>query len=117
MDLAYMGEMHWDKPLEKPGTNISLIPYTLASAFRDYSGVNRAIFTGYPLNVARQRDLAIEAGFPADLAVLETRATDVAVLIQPFKDFFRDHGNFFRRDRGGAPWVGVFLGGNRGWKY
>ncbi len=36
MDLGFMGNMIWDQPLKKPGTNISVIPYTRAGTFRDF---------------------------------------------------------------------------------
>ena len=35
MDLGHMGDMIWDKPLGKPGTNFSVIPYSTAGVFRD----------------------------------------------------------------------------------
>ena len=36
-DIAFMGEMHWEQPLEKTGKNISIIPYAIGGAFRDYT--------------------------------------------------------------------------------
>ncbi|MEM8967860.1 MAG: DUF5916 domain-containing protein [Bacteroidota bacterium] len=35
--LAYTGELLWDKPLKKPGGNISVIPYVSAQQNRDFS--------------------------------------------------------------------------------
>jgi uncharacterized SAM-binding protein YcdF (DUF218 family) len=58
------------------GSEYRTRPMATARAFREYPGVTQVIFSGYPRNIARQRDLAIEAGLPADLVVLETQATD-----------------------------------------
>ncbi|NJN41897.1 MAG: carbohydrate binding family 9 domain-containing protein [Flammeovirgaceae bacterium] len=34
--LAYNREMIWDSPLDKPGTNVSIIPYMAGSTFKDF---------------------------------------------------------------------------------
>ncbi|MBX2815220.1 MAG: carbohydrate binding family 9 domain-containing protein [Saprospiraceae bacterium] len=36
MNLAHMGKMQWDKPLARPGANVSIIPYATAGVSRDF---------------------------------------------------------------------------------
>ncbi len=36
VNMAFNRELYWDKPLSKPGPNISIIPYTAAATSRDF---------------------------------------------------------------------------------
>ena len=42
MDLGHMGDMVWEEPLKKPGTNVSVIPYASSGLFRDFTDANES---------------------------------------------------------------------------
>lgn len=58
MSLAYMGKMHWEEPLEKPGANISVIPFI--------TGGNAEIFAP---EEDRTKDSFFDVGGDAKIAV------------------------------------------------
>ncbi len=66
MDLAYMGKMIWDEPLQKPGTNISVIPYATAGAFRDFANPSQTK-TDFRSGIGGDAKIGITSGLNLDL--------------------------------------------------
>ncbi len=65
-DLAFSGLLIWDEAPPKPGTNISLIPYTIASTTSDYINEKPTVNTA-------------NAGFDAKIAVTPSMNLDLTV--------------------------------------
>lgn len=67
-NLAYMGKLKWDNPPEKPGANISLIPYTTAQVTKDFE-------TG--------EDTEFSADFGGDAKIAVTPSLNLDLTINP----------------------------------
>lgn len=68
MDLQYMGFMDFEKPLEKPGKNISFIPYVIGSSTRDFEDPNQT-----------EADNRFNAGFDAKFGIGSSLNLDLTV--------------------------------------
>lgn len=98
MDLTFMGIMEWEEPLQKTGSNISLIPYATAGVARDYEDDNQngGDFTG---NIGGDAKIAVTSGLNLDLTFnpdfsqveVDQQVTDLS----RFEVFFPERRQFF----------------------
>ena len=66
-NLAFMGEMNFEKPLPKSGSNISIIPYAFVGNTRDFDFPERG--TGNKVTVGGDVKIGITTGLNLDLTV------------------------------------------------
>jgi hypothetical protein len=64
--LAYTGTLLWDSPPPEPGTNISVIPYALASISKDYADHQNTVVK---LNAGVDAKIAVSSSLNLDLTV------------------------------------------------
>lgn len=98
MDLSFMGEMVWEEPMEKTGTNISLIPYATTLVSRDFDDPeqNSANWTG---NLGGDAKIGVTSGLNLDLTFnpdfsqveVDEQVTDLS----RFELFFPEKRQFF----------------------
>lgn len=98
MDLGYMGDMVWDKPLEKTGTNISVIPYAIANVNRDYEDVTERE-SQWDFNFGGDAKIAITSGLNLDLTVnpdfSQVEVDQQVTNLSRFEVFFPERRQFF----------------------
>ena len=98
MDLGFMGKMKWDKPLEKSGPNISLIPYLIGGASRDFTDVEQegADFTG---NFGGDAKIGVTSALNLDLTVnpdfSQVEVDQQVTNLDRFEIFFPERRQFF----------------------
>ncbi|UXX78232.1 carbohydrate binding family 9 domain-containing protein [Reichenbachiella carrageenanivorans] len=96
--LAFMGILQWDQPLEKPGSNISIIPYTATEISRDYqnSQQNGSISK---VNFGGDAKIAIGSGLNLDLTVnpdfSQVEVDQQVTNLDRFELFFPEKRQFF----------------------
>ncbi|MBM1105869.1 carbohydrate binding family 9 domain-containing protein [Aurantibacter crassamenti] len=68
MNLNYMADIVWDKPLADPGKNLSFIPYMIAGGLRDFEDVDE---TGYKseFNIGGDVKIGLSSSLNLDLTV------------------------------------------------
>lgn len=66
IDLGFMGNMVWEEPLQKPGKNISLIPYLTSSFTRDFEDSAQEN-TQQQFNVGGDAKIGLTSGLNLDL--------------------------------------------------
>ena len=97
MNLAYMGEMIWEEPLKKSGTNVALIPYIRGDIEQDFqSGDGK---NNYNYNIGADAKLGITSGLNLDLTYnpdfsqveVDRQVTDLS----RFEIFFPERRQFF----------------------
>ena len=105
MDLSFMGEMNWDEPLKKPGTNISVIPYaitTLEKGFEEAHPEN----TYVAANIGGDAKIAVTSGLNLDLTLNTdfsqvevdqqvTNLTRFEVFLPERRQFFLENADLF----------------------
>ena len=64
--LAYTGVLVWDKPPPTPGMNVSVIPYVLSSASKDYTAQSK---TGYKQEVGVDAKIGVTSSLNLDLTI------------------------------------------------
>ena len=67
-DIAYMGDMIWEKPLEKTGKNISIIPYIIGGGFRNYKDPEQQQPNG-TWNIGGDAKIGITSALNLDLTI------------------------------------------------
>jgi hypothetical protein len=96
-NLAYMGDMIWDEPLGKTGTNISLIPYATTSMLKDFEADNTN--ADWDANFGGDAKIAVTSGLNLDLTVnpdFSQVEVDQQVLdLNRFEIFFPERRQFF----------------------
>ena len=70
MDLSFMGDIIWDQPLEKAGSNISVIPYAIANVNRDFDN-------------PEQSKASLTADFGGDAKIAVTSGLNLDVTVNP----------------------------------
>ncbi|HEY4206381.1 MAG TPA: DUF5916 domain-containing protein [Puia sp.] len=101
--LAYTGELVWDAPPPAPGANISLIPYVLGGASKDYTGRGPVV---YRKEIGGDMKVAVTSSLNLDLTVnpdfsqvdVDKQVTDLSrfELFYPEKrQFFLENGDHF----------------------
>jgi len=68
MNLNYMADIVWDKPLSDPGQNISLIPYMIAATTRDFENPEEDSYQS-KLNIGGDVKIAVSSSLNLDLTV------------------------------------------------
>ena len=96
--LAFMGILQWDQSLEKPGTNVSLIPYMATEVNRDYENVNQNK-PDSKVNFGGDAKLAIGSGLNLDLTVnpdfSQVEVDRQVTNLDRFELFFPERRQFF----------------------
>lgn len=94
--LAYTGKLLWDKPLEKAGPNISLIPYVAGGTSRDFvegTPTNRNLNVGGDAKVAVTSSLNLDLTFNPDFSQVEV--DQQVTNLDRFEIFFPERRQFF----------------------
>ncbi|MEO0340318.1 MAG: DUF5916 domain-containing protein [Bacteroidota bacterium] len=96
ISLAYVGELIWDKPLQKPGANIAVIPYALTRTSEDFSegGESDSGFNfGGDAKVAVGPALNLDLTFNPDFSQVEV--DQQVTNLDRFEIFFPERRQFF----------------------
>ncbi len=98
MDLTYMGNMIWDEPLQKPKTNISVIPYTAGSVIRDFENLDETkAVTDF--SFGGDAKIAVTSGLNLDLTVnpdfSQVEVDQQVTNLDRFEIFFPEKRQFF----------------------
>ncbi len=95
--LAFMGDLNWEEPLQKPGKNIALIPYISTDLSRDFDAGETSYTSNYGIGgdakVAITPGLNLDLTFNPDFSQVEVdrQVTD----LQRFEIFFPERRQFF----------------------
>ncbi|SMD38997.1 hypothetical protein SAMN04488029_3993 [Reichenbachiella faecimaris] len=96
--LAFTGILQWDQPLKKPGSNISIIPYTAAEVSRDYQN-NEQSEPDSKINFGGDAKVAIGSGLNLDLTVnpdfSQVEVDQQVTNLDRFELFFPEKRQFF----------------------
>lgn len=98
MDLQYTAELVWEKPLDKPSNNISLIPYTSANVLRDFEDVDEnsartAVAFGADAKLALGPSLNLDLTYNPDFSQVEVDRQ--VTNLDRFEIFFPERRQFF----------------------
>ncbi len=98
MDLIYMGEINFEEPLAKPGTNISIIPFVSAGLTRDYedvlqSGAQSAFDFGGDAKIGISSSLNLDLTANPDFSQVEVDRQ--VTNLDRFEIFFPERRQFF----------------------
>jgi hypothetical protein len=94
--LAFTGVLEWDAPPPNPGTNISLIPYMLGSAAKDFenNGADKQTFdAGIDAKIAITSSLNLDLTVNPDFAQAEV--DEQITNLDRFELFFPEKRQFF----------------------
>jgi len=94
--LAYTGKLLWDKPLEKAGPNVSLIPYVAGGMNRDFvegTPTDRDLSVGGDAKVAVTSSLNLDLTFNPDFSQVEV--DQQVTNLDRFEIFFPERRQFF----------------------
>lgn len=95
-NLAYMGDMIWEEPLGKAGTNISVIPYASSSILED---AELGEPTDYNWNIGGDAKVAITSGLNLDLTFnpdfSQVEVDQQITNLSRFEVFFPERRQFF----------------------
>ncbi len=105
MDMGFMGDMHWEKPLKKTGKNISLIPYISSAATRDFENESQLNTQGN-FNIGGDAKIGISSGLNLDLTVnpdfsqveVDEQVTNLSrfeILFPEKRQFFLENADLF----------------------
>ena len=93
--LAFTGELNWDAPPKKPGTNISLIPYGLGA----YQGDFEEKTDGFRANAGMDAKIAVTSALNLDLTVnpdfSQVEVDRQVTNLSRFSLFFPERRQFF----------------------
>ena len=94
--LSYTGELQWDKPLPKPGANISVIPYISFGANRDFEEKSD---TKYIREIGGDVKVAITPSLNLDLTInpdfSQVEVDQQVTNVDRFEIFFPERRQFF----------------------
>jgi hypothetical protein len=94
--LAFTGNLNWDKPLKKPGSNIALIPYAASNVSKDYQAgkpTNTGFAGGLDAKVAVTASLNLDLTFNPDFSTVEVDQQQTN--LNRFELFFPERRQFF----------------------
>ena len=95
-NLAFTGTLQWDKPLLKPGSTVSLIPYAAGGASRDYladTDWNGRLDAGGDAKIAITPSLNLDLTINPDFSQVEVDVQQTN--IDRFELFFPERRQFF----------------------
>ncbi len=96
--LAFMSELLWDKPLKKPGANVSLIPYTSAAVNRDFESTDQTKAQS-TVNIGGDAKIALTPALNLDLTInpdfSQVEVDDQVTNLNRFELFFPEKRQFF----------------------
>ncbi len=103
IDLGYMGAMIWDEPPAKVKSNISVIPYTLASTSKDFEDgtpVDNELRTGIDAKIAVTSSLNLDLTINPDFSQVEvdqqvTNLTTFNIRFPEKRTFFLENSDLF----------------------
>ncbi len=94
--LAYTGKMIWDQPLEKPGANISVIPYVSGAIDKNHEENEN---TNYASNIGADAKVAISPSLNLDITVnpdfSQVEVDRQVTNLDRFELFFPERRQFF----------------------
>ena len=98
MDLSFMGDIVWDTPLEKAGSNVSVIPYATTNVTRDFEDLTQSS-TQWDGDIGGDAKIGISSGMNLDITVnpdfsqveVDQQITDLS----RFELFFPERRQFF----------------------
>ena len=93
---AFTQTLHWDRPLENPGSNISLIPFTAANSSRNYEAgtpSNNGIDFGGDAKIAVGPALNLDLTINPDFSQVEV--DQQVTNLDRFEIFFPERRQFF----------------------
>lgn len=96
IDLAFCGQIEWGAPPPKPGTNITLIPYGLASADKDFqtgTETNTKLNAGFDAKIGITPSLNLDLTVNPDFAQVEVDRQ--VTNLSRFELFFPERRQFF----------------------
>ena len=98
MDLGFMSNLIWEKPLKKTGKNISLIPYVSTTSARDFEDPSETKARN-KLNIGGDAKIAISSGLNLDLTVnpdfSQVEVDEQVSNLDRFEIFFPEKRQFF----------------------
>ncbi|MBK8506237.1 MAG: carbohydrate binding family 9 domain-containing protein [Saprospiraceae bacterium] len=105
MDLGHMGKMHWDEPLKKPGTNVSLIPYVTAGTNRNFEDFDQSK-SEWISGIGGDAKIGITSGLNLDLTLnpdfsqveVDEQVTNLdrfEILLPEKRQFFLENADLF----------------------
>ena len=98
ISLAFMQELIWDEPLQKPGSNISLIPYVLSGVNRDFEDENETS-ADFDLEVGGDVKIAVTPSLNLDLTInpdfSQVEVDEQVTNLDRFEIFFPERRQFF----------------------
>lgn len=96
-NLAFMGDMVWEEPLKKPGTNISLIPYVSGGYSKNYEVENSEAEFDY--GIGGDAKIAVTPALNLDLTVnpdfSQVEVDQQITNLSRFEVFFPEKRQFF----------------------
>jgi len=98
MDMSYMGNLVWDKPLKKSSSNISVIPYVIGSSLRDFEDLDESD-PQLKTNIGGDVKVGITSGLNLDLTInpdfSQVEVDQQVTNLDRFEIFFPEKRQFF----------------------
>lgn len=94
--MAFNRQLVWDEPLKKAGTNISIIPYSLAGRTKNFvegTPTNRDLEAGFDAKIGLNSALNLDLTFNPDFSQVEVDAQ--VTNLDRFEIFFPEQRQFF----------------------
>lgn len=103
--LGYVGKLIWDKPPQKVGTNISIIPYVTSGVSADYTkskNLNAVYNAGLDAKIAVSSSLNLDLTINPDFSQVEvdrqqTNLTRFSLFYPERRNFFIENSDLFAR--------------------
>lgn len=97
-NLAFMGKMQWEEPLQKPGSNVSLIPYVSSNYEKDFEAEDLedgevGFNVGGDVKVGVTAGLNLDLTFNPDFSQVEVDRQ--VINLDRFELFFPERRQFF----------------------
>ena len=93
-----MGELNFEEPLEKPGTNVSIIPYASASVTRDFENIDQTE-AQYSYNFGGDAKIGLSSSLNLDLTAnpdfSQVEVDRQVTNLDRFEIFFPERRQFF----------------------
>lgn len=101
--LAFMGELNWDQPLKKPGTNITLIPYLAGAVSKNHEDIEPEEVTsgiGGDVKISISPSLNLDLTINPDFSQVEvdrqrTNLSRFEISFPERRQFFQENSDLF----------------------